>query len=73
MGFRVVETDNFGRDYPNEKFVEGVPASMSKHDAEILAWAINALFCTSPDSSRFWKVVEHTTEKPYVLSPGFEP
>lgn len=66
--FKIVETDNFGGDYPDEKFVN-LP-SMSKKNADMVADAINAALCPHAEfCHRFWKVVPEN----YVLQPGFEP
>lgn len=62
---RIVETDNFGRDYPDEKFLN-LPA-MSYEEATRVAAAINNVF--PPDYFRYWKVVDND----YKLQPGFEP
>lgn len=62
--FRVVETDNFGGDYPDESFA-GHP--MTKEDAERVAEIFNA--AVWENYPRFWRVVE----EPYKLVPGFEP
>lgn len=62
---RIVETDNFGGDYPDEKFLN-VPL-MRKNHALAVAHAINAGF--HEDHPRYWRVVEDD----YVLKPGFEP
>lgn len=62
---RIVETDNFARDYPNETFL-ALPSMTEKH-ATAVADAINRGF--PENSGRFWKVVEDE----YVLQPGFEP
>lgn len=64
--YRIVDTDNFNGDYPNESFVE---------DAEFETLALAQ--CTAdemnmgggPYASRYFKVVE----MPYELQPGFEP
>lgn len=61
---RIVETDNFGGDYPNEKFVL---FTMQKEHAEKIAKAINE--AAGPHAHRYWKVVEND----YELKPGFEP
>lgn len=66
--FRVVDTDNFDGDYPNEKFVG---PTVTKAAAELVAKAFNS--CAGEHSDRFYKVVEHTFAKPYKLRPGFEP
>ena len=64
--FRIVNTDNYGGDYPNESFTDDGPFE-SKKDAQIRADERNG----PPDrvSSRYYKVVE----MPYELQPGFEP
>ena len=61
----IVETDNYGRDYPNEKFVN-LPR-MSESHAEAVAAAINKGFGEHCD--RYWLVVPND----YKLVPGFEP
>lgn len=66
MTYRIVETDNFGGDYPDESFVNIDPI-YKKEDAEAIAKAINAAF--PEDHRRYWKVVEDS----YELVPGFEP
>ena len=65
--FRIVETDNFGRDYPNESFVN-LPAMRMK-EAQAVAKAINDACCNYDNAPRFWKVVPFD----YVLVPGFQP
>jgi hypothetical protein len=62
---KIVETDNFGGDYPNEKFVN-LP-SMPKEQCKAVADIVNGY--TGENSSRYWKVVEDD----YKLQPGFEP
>lgn len=64
--FKIVETDNFGGDYPDEKFVN-LPL-MSQEQAEFVADAINRV-CSGSQARRHWLV------KPadYQLQPGFEP
>lgn len=66
MYWKVVETDNFGSDYPNEKFVEHLP-TMNDRQAEMLAYLINTF--TRENSDRFWKAVPGN----YQLQTGFEP
>lgn len=61
---RVVETDNFGRDYPDERFVG--PA-LSAKTAQAVADLLNRDL--GPNHPRYFKVV--TLD--YKLSPGFEP
>lgn len=63
-GFRIVETDNYGSDYPNEKFVN-IPMLRTKEAAQEIADVINKHCC----DGRFWRVVSND----YVLKPGFEP
>ena len=62
---RIVETDNFGRDYPNEQFVN-LPIMTLLHAKEVVR-AINGGFLLS--DSRYWKVVPND----YKLQPEFEP
>ncbi len=61
---KVVDTDNHGSDYPDEKFVS---ESLSLEDAKALADKLN-IGCDKW-SSRYHKVVEDD----YVLQPSFEP
>lgn len=63
---KIIETDNFGGDYPDEKFLSLPP--MTKEAAEMVADAINRV-CSGPDRPRFWRVVEND----YTLQLGFEP
>ena len=65
-GFRIVNTDNFGGDYPDERFVENLPRLTQAH-AELVCKAINAGLPENHD--RYFKVVPGD----YVLQPGFEP
>jgi len=62
---KVVETDNFGGDYPNEKFLN-IP-NVTADAAERICAALNE--AVSPDHPRYWKSVPDE----YVLQPGFEP
>lgn len=62
---RIVETDNFDGDYPNESFLN-IPA-LPEADANKIAAAINT--AVGPFFARFWKVVPND----YKLQPGFEP
>ena len=66
--YRIVETDNFGGDYPDEKFVN-LPPSPNRQVMHALAEVINAEFCHDEAGSRFWKVVL----MPYTLVGGFTP
>jgi hypothetical protein len=60
---RIVETDNYGGDYPDEKFL-GVPWWLSKEECEAICEIINRR-----ENHRYWKVVDNN----YELQPGFEP
>ena len=61
---RIVDTDNFDGDYPDESFVL---FPMPQETAQRIADMINE--AAGPGSSRFWKVVPND----YQLQPGFEP
>lgn len=63
---KIIETDNFGRDYPDESFVDLPP--MDEDAAKKIAEIINAQ-CSGPHSQRFWDVVHND----YILVPGFQP
>jgi len=65
--YGIVQTDNYGRDYPNESFVTSLPYLRKIEDAEALAKCINKI--AGEDNERYWKVVK----MPYELAPGFEP
>lgn len=65
MKYRIIETDNFGGDYPDETFV--LLPLMERSHAHAVAQAINAGF--SEQYPRYWREV---TED-YVLQGGFEP
>jgi hypothetical protein len=62
---RIVETDNFGGDYPNEQFLNIV--AVPEEHARKIADAINAAM--GPNCHRYWKVVPND----YKLQPGFTP
>ena len=65
--YKVVEGDNFGGDYPNERFVN-IPAT-TQDKAQAIADAINAAHCPTGYERRWWRVEpEH-----YRLQPGFTP
>jgi hypothetical protein len=64
--WKIVETDNMGSDYPDEKFIQPIP-SMNKAQAEKVCDAINDVL--PEHSRRYYKVVH----KSYVLQGGFEP
>lgn len=61
---RIIDTDNFGGDYPDEKFhFWCMPADKATRICD----AIND--AAGLNASRYWMVVEDD----YVLQPGFEP
>jgi len=63
---KIIETDNFAGDYPDEKFVN-IP-SMQREAANRVCEEINQA-CSGATASRYWRVVDND----YVLQPGFEP
>ena len=65
--FLIVNTDNFGGDYPDEKFVENLPIFTDREDALDVVAAIHGVMPKS--ATRFFKVVEEG----YKLQSGFEP
>jgi hypothetical protein len=63
---RIVETDNFGGDYPDESFLNvGV---VSVDDAIAICAVLNERL-SGTGEPRYWKIVEDD----YKLQPGFEP
>ena len=63
---KIIDTDNFGGDYPNEKIVaENIENRLF---AEVMAEALNNKF-SGTHASRYYRIVEggHTLQK------GFEP
>lgn len=72
----IVETDNFGGDWPDEKFLamvdsEGTCRPMTflrLEQAEKVAQTMNSVFGGNR-ASRYWKVVD----KDYKLQEGFSP
>lgn len=60
----IVDTDNFGGDYPDEKFLLW---GMPRDDAEKIAHILNER--AGEGSPRFYKV----ERQGYVLQPGFTP
>lgn len=65
-GWSVVDTDNFGGDYPNESFVAvGIER---EETAEFLADAMNKKY-SGDGASRYFKAVPAG----YQLQPAFEP
>ena len=64
--YRIVDTDNFGSDYPNESFTEDGPFETYAEARE----RSSVLNGNAGDwSLRYYKVVS----LPYTLQPGFEP
>lgn len=61
---RIIDTDNFGRDYPNEKFLLW---PMPEWACQAIADILNRE--AGPDSHRYYRVVPDD----YELVPGFEP
>ena len=62
---RIIETDNLGGDYPDERFLNLPP--MTNEHAQLVAEAINGGF--HEHATRYWMVVDND----YVPQPGFEP
>lgn len=62
---KIIETDNFVGDYPDEKFLN-LPDLKEEHAKEICK-AINSGF--SDRCPRYWRVVSND----YKLEPGFKP
>lgn len=65
--YKIVEGDNWGGDYPDEKFVNLPATTLEK--AEAIAKAINAAFNPYGHDNRYWQV----RPEDYKLQPGFEP
>lgn len=63
---KLIHTDLFGGDYPNEKFVEGLLCT-DRETLQRLADIIN--FAIFGGIHRHYKVVDDD----YKLQPGFEP
>ncbi len=63
---RVVETSNFGSDYPEESFL--MSSGLSQKQACDIAEEMNTKH-SGPSAPRYWKVVSDD----YELHPGFEP
>jgi hypothetical protein len=63
---KIIHTDNFGGDYPDEKFVTGLPV-LDRPRMQKICDAINAV--TGEAYSRYYAVVDDD----YKLQPGFEP
>lgn len=75
--YRLINTDNFNGDYPNERFLceqnsEGkcTPCVFNAEEASAVQQALNkALGHPNPYVNRYWMVVEND----YQLKPGFTP
>jgi hypothetical protein len=65
-GYKIIQTDNFGRDYPGETFVNVGP--VTEEHAKNIAKAINDA-CSGNNAPRYWMVVPAD----YELQGGFEP
>lgn len=65
--YRIIETDNYGGDYPNEKFA--MPYTFRKPQADAMCAHINSVMNPSGQGARHWCVVPDG----YELQPGFEP
>lgn len=63
---KIVHTDNFGGDYPDERFVTGLPR-LAQVELQEIVDLIHKI--VGPDYHRYYKVVEDD----YELKPGFEP
>jgi len=62
---KIVDTDNFGGDYPDEKVIA---SDIKRADhAKVMCDALN--LWSGVGSSRYYMVVQDD----YILKPGFEP
>ena len=66
---KIVNTCNRGGDYPDEKFVEGLPRLQPETLRQICDIINNATNGPYFHADRYYKVVEDD----YELQPGFEP
>ena len=67
---RIIETDNFGGDYPNECFLGGFgdePLEVSIEAEERIVDVLNK--DAGPNAPRFYRAVP----RDYTLVPGFQP
>lgn len=64
---KIIDTDNHGGDYPNEKVIAS--GITNKKFADCMCKALNDRFCQDASSRRFYRVVEDN----YKLQPGFVP
>lgn len=62
---KIVNTDNFNSDYPDEYFLNC--GTLPEYLADIIVTILNRDW--SAYSSRYWKIVDEN----YKLQPGFEP
>lgn len=67
--FKIINTDNFDGDYPNEKFIENLPPHLTEAQATRICDAIMEAVRSPEGSCRFWRIVPEG----YVLRPGFSP
>ena len=65
--YRIIETDNFDGDYPDEKFA--TPYALRKDQADVLCVHFNNVMNPGGLGPRYWRVVPAD----YQLQPGFEP
>ena len=64
---KIVDTDNHGGDYPNEKVIAD---NITREDfAKVMCKALNDKYCNNNYAPRHYKVVADD----YKLQPGFEP
>ena len=62
---KIVDTVNFGGDYPDEQVIaDHIPNESFAH---VMCRALNGAFCNDDCAPRFYKVVPDD----YVLQPGF--
>lgn len=59
---KIVNTDNFARDYPGESFLN-IPITTYEKAGRI-AEMLNSIFCAGGQGERFWKVVDNNYELP---------
>ncbi len=71
---KIIETDNFGGDYPAEHFLGCLSDEdgnfVQRFNAEQAEAVVNVLnYLEGQNAPRYWRVVEDD----YKLSPGFQP
>lgn len=72
---KIVNTDNYGSDYPDEKFLCWVDSNgtvspvhfFTRESADLVSRQLQDIY--GPNSARYYKPVADD----YVLQPGFEP